>query len=101
MQSLCNQSVTPKMPWLVGKVAGVMINAKIPARFSELNILLYTERLRTPRKKSRADTAVELPPNSRRIMRSLSRWRSMSISLGDLFLLLRLPQVFWLMHGLA
>jgi hypothetical protein len=27
MQSLCNQSVTRKMSWLVGRVAGVMINA--------------------------------------------------------------------------
>jgi hypothetical protein len=27
MQSLCNQSVTSKMSWLVGRVTGVMINA--------------------------------------------------------------------------
>jgi hypothetical protein len=27
MQSLCNQSVTPNMSWLVGRVAGIMINA--------------------------------------------------------------------------
>jgi hypothetical protein len=28
MQSLCNQSVTHKMSWSIGRVAGVMINAK-------------------------------------------------------------------------
>jgi hypothetical protein len=27
MQSLCNQSVTRKMPWSVGRVAGIMIDA--------------------------------------------------------------------------
>jgi hypothetical protein len=27
MQSLCNQSVTRKLSWSVGRVAGVMINA--------------------------------------------------------------------------
>jgi hypothetical protein len=29
MQSLCNQSVTRKMSWLVGRVTGVMINAAL------------------------------------------------------------------------
>jgi hypothetical protein len=29
MQSLCNQSVTRKMSWLVGRVAEVMINAPV------------------------------------------------------------------------
>jgi hypothetical protein len=28
MQSLCNQSVTRKMSWSVGGMAGVMINAR-------------------------------------------------------------------------
>jgi len=29
MQSLCNQSVTRKMSWSVGRMAGVMINAQM------------------------------------------------------------------------
>jgi hypothetical protein len=33
MQSLCNQSVTRKMSWSVGRVAGVMIKAERGGQF--------------------------------------------------------------------
>jgi hypothetical protein len=39
MQSLCNQSLTRKMSWLVERVAEVMINAVIskPKKYSNCN----------------------------------------------------------------